>query len=176
MESTLTDGLLITFPVERTEEAAAESSIADEKDVRTREACYQPLKELVYENYRMLAPDGKLLCRCGKKKVDWYVSRGLARVLPEDPTAIQLNFVPGGHGEDGDAYQLADKNNHCVVCGRDDYNTKHHIVEYEYRQHMPVRSSPLVLPLSIASPCTSSLSPPLTAAYHVFQPLFSEST
>ena len=100
--------------------------------------CYRPLKEDVYHNMSMIAPDGRVLCRCGPKKVQWYLSRGLAKVLSEEPLVIQLNFEPGGNGESDDAYQLADKDNHCVVCGRDDYNTKHHIVEYEYRQHMPL--------------------------------------
>lgn len=103
------------------------------------EAVYQALKDEVYHNMTMLAPNGRVLCRCGPKKVNWYLSRGLATIISEDPLTIQLNFEPGGKGEDGDAYQLAEKDNNCVVCGRDDYNTKHHIVEYEYRQHMPVR-------------------------------------
>lgn len=103
------------------------------------EAVYQPLKDDVYHNMTMISPEGKVLCRCGPKKVNWYLSRGLAKVVSEDPLVIQLNFEPAGKGEDGDAYQLAEKDNNCVVCGRDDYNTKHHIVEYEYRQHMPVR-------------------------------------
>jgi hypothetical protein len=102
--------------------------------------CYRPLKDDVYHNMTMIAPNGRVLCRCGPKKVQWYLSRGLAKTISVEPLVIQLNFEPGGNGESGDAYQLADKNNHCVVCGRDDYNTKHHIVEYEYRQHMPVRN------------------------------------
>lgn len=104
-----------------------------------REAVYQPLKDDNYHNMTMLSPSGRVLCRCGPKKVNWYLSRGLAKVISEQPLTIQLNFEPAGNGEHGDAYQLSEKHNNCVVCGRDDYNTKHHIVEYEYRQYMPVR-------------------------------------
>jgi cation-transporting P-type ATPase D len=112
---------------------------SQEEAERTLETCYKPLKDDVYHNNTMIGPDGRVLCRCGPKKVNWYLSRGLAKVVSENPLTIQLNFSPGGAGENGDEYQLAEKSNHCVVCGRDDYNTKHHIVEYEYRQHMPVR-------------------------------------
>jgi hypothetical protein len=112
-----------------------------ESPARDLDACYQPLKEPVYDNHRLIAPDGRVLCRCAMKKVNWYVSRGLATIVSVDKEGshtAQLKFEPAGSGEHGDAYQLADKHNHCVVCGRDDYNTKHHIVEYEYRQHMPL--------------------------------------
>lgn len=136
----MSDCMSATLEGETGEKAPAGQGMVDAKVKVEREACYQPLKDLVYENYTLLAPDGRVLCRCGRKKVDWYLSRGLARAVENEPSHFQLNFVPGGHGEDGDTYQLADKSNHCVVCGRDDYNTKHHIVEYEYRQHMPVRS------------------------------------
>lgn len=48
-----------------------------------------------------------------------------------------MTFTPGGSGDSDCAYQLGHKENVCVVCGRDDHNTKHHIVEYEYRKHYP---------------------------------------
>lgn len=114
------------------------------------EAIYQPLQDDVYHNMTMVDPNGKVLCRCGPKKVNWYLSRGLAKIICEEPLTIQLNFQPGGQGEHGDAYQLAEKHNSCVVCGRDDYNTKHHIVEYEYRQHMPVRKIRVCCPPTLA--------------------------
>lgn len=122
--------------------SSEEAQKTENESKRVLETCYQPLKEAVYDNHKLVAPDGRLLCRCGMKKVNWYVSRGLATITSEDEEGsktVQLKFEPAGSGEHGDAYQLAYKNNHCVVCGRDDYNTKHHIVEYEYRQHMPVR-------------------------------------
>lgn len=137
MEFSVADFEEFVVPIIATEDAEAPKlplAAAPE-----REAIYFPLKDPVYDNFAIQAPDGRVLCRCGRKKVDWYLSRGLAKVVSEDPLTIQLNFVPGGNGEEDDSYQLGDKFNHCVVCGRDDYNTKHHIVEYEYRQHMPVR-------------------------------------
>jgi hypothetical protein len=50
---------------------------------------------------------------------------------------IRLKFAPGGRGDADCDYQMSEKENICVCCGRDDHNTKHHIVEYEYRKHLP---------------------------------------
>jgi exonuclease 3'-5' domain-containing protein 2 len=58
-------------------------------------------------------------------------------IFSQDPLTIRLTFTPGGSGDSDCAYQLGHKENICVVCGRDDHNTKHHIVEYEYRKHFP---------------------------------------
>lgn len=38
---------------------------------------YSKRKRPVYEDCRLLSPDGQLLCRINKKKLDWYVHRGL---------------------------------------------------------------------------------------------------
>lgn len=62
------------------------------------------------------------------------------RILSEslkNPTVIQLTFTPKGDGESSCEYQLSDKRDMCVVCGKDSELTRHHIVEYEYRKHMP---------------------------------------
>jgi hypothetical protein len=47
-----------------------------------------------------------VLCTCGAKKVTWYLRRGLARVVSENPTTIQLNFEPRGRGHADDMYYL----------------------------------------------------------------------
>ena len=38
----------------------------------------------VYENCRIYAGDGRLLCFCDRKKLDWYVGRGLAEYVTAD--------------------------------------------------------------------------------------------
>ena len=46
----------------------------------------------------MVAPDGELLSNCDKKKAQWYVERGLADKINDEPLTIQLRFEPNGRG------------------------------------------------------------------------------
>jgi exonuclease 3'-5' domain-containing protein 2 len=85
----------------------------------------------------MFSPDGELMCCCSEQKIQWYLSRGLAELLPNDPTSIRLLFKPKGSGHAGDPYYLAHKENHCVVCGSTEILTKHHCVPHVYRKHFP---------------------------------------
>jgi len=94
------------------------------------------LKTPAYSNWLMVDPDGNQMCRCAKKRANWYVSRGLADIISEDPPTIKLKFQPGGPGMN-DAYGLAAKQNICVVCGSEDNLTKHHIVPIMYRVFFP---------------------------------------
>ena len=53
-------------------------------------------KKDVYENGRLLAPDGVLLSYTDQRKAMWYVERGLATMVCKDPITVQLNFEPSG--------------------------------------------------------------------------------
>lgn len=44
---------------------------------------YQTLKSQHYHNNSILSPTGVVLCKCGDKKINWYLSRGLAKVVGE---------------------------------------------------------------------------------------------
>jgi exonuclease 3'-5' domain-containing protein 2 len=83
--------------------------------------------------------EGNLIFRCGLDKADWYLSRGLAAQVAENPLTIQFNFKPKGPGHQGDPYYLADKHNRCVVCGIEEDLTRHHIVPRCYRRFFPER-------------------------------------
>lgn len=37
-------------------------------------------EDVLYENCVILSPDGEILSRCGKKKVEWYLKKGLAGI------------------------------------------------------------------------------------------------
>ncbi|GLC42735.1 hypothetical protein PLESTB_001132900 [Pleodorina starrii] len=104
---------------------------------RRKERKLQTRKSVLYENCRLLAPDGEVLCTCGAKKVSWYLQRGLARVVSENPTTIQLNFEPRGRGHADDEYYLSDKENRCCVCGAGGEYLRHSVVPHCYRQHFP---------------------------------------
>jgi hypothetical protein len=87
----------------------------------------------------MLAPDGTLLCRCHFDKVEWYVSRGLADIVEQEPhLAIRLRFQPKGMGNAGNPFYTGDKQNRCVVCGSEGSLTKHHCVPACFRKCMPI--------------------------------------
>lgn len=97
----------------------------------------QTLRTPAYSNCKMLSPDGVFMCRMGKKRVDWYVERGLAKIVSFDPYTIQLLFKPNGLGNHEDAYYLAEKENICVVCGCEGDLTKHHALPRCFRRHFP---------------------------------------
>ncbi|KAG2490455.1 hypothetical protein HYH03_011091 [Edaphochlamys debaryana] len=99
-------------------------------------------KSVLYENCRLLAPDGAVLCTCGEKKVRWYLSRGLADVVSggqgDGPLVVKLKFEPRGRGHADDHYYLADKQNRCCVCGAGGEYLRHSVVPHCYRQWFPV--------------------------------------
>jgi len=45
-------------------------------------------KKAVYDNCKMLAPDGFCLSNCDRKKANWYIKKGLAELKTEDPMVI----------------------------------------------------------------------------------------
>jgi hypothetical protein len=47
------------------------------KDIVKNYSC----KKAIYENCRMLAPDGVCLSNCDSKKAQWYVERELADIV-----------------------------------------------------------------------------------------------
>ncbi|KAJ3174903.1 Exonuclease 3'-5' domain-containing protein 2 [Geranomyces variabilis] len=93
----------------------------------------------LYDNCTVFSPNGVPMFRASRKKLDWYLSRGLAEAI--DDTSIRLLFEPAGmgHGLNGEeTYFLEDKLNICVGCGSEDSLTAHHIVPLQYRRHMPL--------------------------------------
>lgn len=52
-------------------------------------------KTALYDNCRILAPDGQLLSTCSQKKVDWYLEKGLAVLdrSTEDSNGGRLRLI-----------------------------------------------------------------------------------
>lgn len=95
-------------------------------------------KTPLYHNAKMLAPDGEPLCVCDNRKADWYVQKGLAEVVEEDPLTVRLRFEPSGRPEGvAGQYYLIVKSNVCVVCGAEDSYLRKYIVPHEYRRFFP---------------------------------------
>lgn len=78
------------------------------------------------------------MCKCDRKRANWYLSRNIAELVSEDPLIFKLKFKPNGPGNANDAYSLARKENKCVVCGTHENLTKHHIVPHMYRKFLPL--------------------------------------
>jgi hypothetical protein len=92
----------------------------------------------LYDNCYLQAPDGELLCTCDHKKAKWYVEKGLAAEISQDPFTVRLNFEPAGRavGEVGEYYRSV-KENRCVVCGREENLIRKNVVPHEYRKFFP---------------------------------------
>ncbi|KAJ3160410.1 Exonuclease 3'-5' domain-containing protein 2 [Geranomyces michiganensis] len=79
----------------------------------------------LYDNCTVFSPQGVPMFRASRKKLDWYLARGLAETV--DETSIRLLFEPAGtgHGLKGEeTYFLEDKRNICVPL--------------QYRRNMPL--------------------------------------
>ncbi|XP_028808369.1 protein RRP6-like 3 isoform X1 [Neltuma alba] len=95
-------------------------------------------KSPVYHNCRIYANDGRLLCYCDRKKLEWYLSRDLAKLIDEDPPAIMLLFEPKGRPEDEDNdFYIQSKKNICVGCGEGNHYLRYRIIPSCYRIHFP---------------------------------------
>ena len=90
-----------------------------------------------YNNIKMTAPDGSVMCFLNKKRANWYLNRDLAEIVSQNPLTIRLKFTPAGNGKCKDPYYLTAVENRCVVCGAKDELTKHHVIPYCYRQFFP---------------------------------------
>jgi exonuclease 3'-5' domain-containing protein 2 len=91
----------------------------------------------MYDNCRLLSPEGKFMAFCDRKRYDWYLKKNLAVKI--DDKTIQLTFIPKGTGYRLDSeFLLTERANVCVVCGTEHNLTKHHVVPTRYRKHFPL--------------------------------------
>lgn len=89
-------------------------------------------RNLNYQNWKVYHPNGKHMFTCGEKKVNWYLSRNLAKVIGN--YKIQFTFNPNGDGfADNEEFGRGIRKNICVVSGKDYDLQRHHIVPYCYR-------------------------------------------
>lgn len=93
----------------------------------------------------MVAPDGELLSNCDFKKANWYVERGLAEKILDEPYTIRLLFEPNGRSGVAkphvelydDNFYTVDRENKCVCCGKEKDYSRFHVIPTLYRQHFP---------------------------------------
>lgn len=92
----------------------------------------------IYGNCQVMSPDGHLMFRCDTKKANWYLKRDLADVVVDNPLTVKLKFQPKGLGNHNKNYGLSIIENICVVCGSDEFLTRHHVVPFCYRKFLPL--------------------------------------
>jgi len=92
----------------------------------------------IYGNCQVFSPDNILIFRCDEKKAYWYIDRDLGEIIDNDPLKVRLTFEPNGLGNHDKDFGLSEMSNSCVVCGCEDFLTKHHVVPSCYRKHFPL--------------------------------------
>src|SRR5208283_2948606 len=93
-----------------------------------------------YDNIECYHPDGSLMCYLSSRQAEWYIKKGLGSFFDESKEKdsnkkLRLNFVPNGKGEP--EVLLRERKNICVVSGKNDMLTKHHVIPYQYRKCFP---------------------------------------
>lgn len=83
-------------------------------------------------------PDGNLLFESSRRKVEWYLRKGLGKIISESPFSIQINFVPSKVNEKVE-FCLTPNDNRCAVCGVTDNYNKHSIIPHFYKQFFPLQ-------------------------------------
>eukprot|EP00873_Tetraselmis_striata_P010402 jgi/Tetstr1/430666/TSEL_020459.t1 len=97
-------------------------------------------KAPVYENCRMLSQEGELLCHCDRRKMRWYLERGLATAVPDQENTIRLTFQHqnSGKADKSNRFYATSKSNQCVVCGEAGHYLRYRVVPSCYRRHFPL--------------------------------------
>ena len=118
----------------------------------------------LYENCKLFAPDGSLLCTCSKSKIKWYLKKNLAVDVPQpegEPPAAKLLFVPAGKPADATDFYCQEKVNQCCCCARTEKLVRKNIIPKEYRRHFPKeykdRQSHDVVLLCVQCHCSSNV-------------------
>jgi len=90
---------------------------------------------VLYDNCRLLSPEGILLALIDAKRAKWYIKKELAILESEDPYTIRLKFEPSNSTNREDVFYLTPRKNQCVVCGTTTNLTRHHVVPQSFRKH-----------------------------------------
>lgn len=88
----------------------------------------------LYDNYKCISKEGEHLFFCNKKKAHNYLKKGIAKIISEDPFVFQLLFEPNGKG----VPNQKPRENKCLGCDSSENLTRHHIIPYVFRKHMPL--------------------------------------
>lgn len=86
-----------------------------------------------YQNWKFIHPDGFLMFYSDERKANWYLSRSLAELV--DEKTVKFKFRPKIATRI--KYNLSKLETICVVCGSNKNLSRHHVVPYVFKKHMP---------------------------------------
>ena len=120
------------------------SKVSDKKLERKKKyTSLQSNTQKGYENCVLLKPNGDILSYCDREKINYYLSKGLATLVPDTQfLTIKLNFEPAQSRDATDAY-ISDmfskvaRVNHCMICGQTNSYTKIPVIPDRYRAFLP---------------------------------------
>ncbi|KAL4859908.1 Protein RRP6-like 3 [Chlorella vulgaris] len=98
-------------------------------------------KTAVYEGCRMYSRDCELLCHTDRKKLEWYVMKGLAVKVCDEPLAVRLTFQhqTSDQQQGISEFYTSQKANMCVACGETGHYLRYRVVPACYRKALPER-------------------------------------
>lgn len=94
-----------------------------------------------YSNNLILSQNGEFLSTVGDERITWYLKRNLANEVSTYPPykrIIKLNFKHGGSAS-AEEMDILPMKNCCVVCGKEDTLSLHHVVPYSVKRHYPLK-------------------------------------
>jgi hypothetical protein len=95
-------------------------------------------KSKVYDNCEIYTQDTKFFIGyCPKKRMDWYLTKGLAIKLTDN--SIAITFEPRMKNGDSFEEMTLKRENNCVVCGNDDNLKKFHTIPQEFKKKFPLK-------------------------------------
>ncbi|GFO20170.1 exonuclease 3'-5' domain-containing protein 2 [Plakobranchus ocellatus] len=100
-------------------------------------SAYSVRKKPLWDNCRLEAPDGTMLCTCDTRKAQWYLDKELADKIDENPLTVRLRFEPARRPQEEMNFYKQEKQNICVVCGHDKDYIRKFVIPYEYRKYLP---------------------------------------
>jgi hypothetical protein len=91
----------------------------------------------IYDNCEILAPDGKLVGLCNRKRYRWYLEKGIAEKVDGSDKAIKLKFEPKYKNNSPSDSVRIKRQNKCYVCGSEENLTRFHVFPPEYKKLLP---------------------------------------
>lgn len=89
-------------------------------------------------NIEIFSKEGDFLFHANEKKLNWYLSRNLAKENQSAPGSYCLTFTPKRKNlyETDDPYLFQKIENKCVVCGTENDLKKHHVFPRCFGRHL----------------------------------------
>ena len=99
------------------------------------------VKKKVYENCKMLSKSGDLLCFTDRKRLLWYIRKGLAEEVDPGNEGLTVKLLFDHKDDDQRAgtheFYSSKRTNTCVACGSGKHYLRYRVVPVCYRRALP---------------------------------------